>query len=356
MSDTALAVVQPQSFELSVNEVKNQVEKIKTLMTDLMREGEHYGGSFPGDTKKSLHKPGADKLCFMFRLRPDFEQEIKELPGGHIEVLSKCKIYHIESGTKIAEGVGMASTMESKYRWRNAAKKCPECGKETIIKGKAEYGGGWLCYGKKGGCGAKFADGDQAIEGQVVGKVENADIADVYNTVLKISKKRAYVDATITATAASDVFSQDADELKGDKEKEEPTPEDLAKEAAGNGKKENPPQQKAPPPNHTVEDNRALVESTGKILKSLDPDGLPYFTDAEIAQERAVSDGSRTWQNFKNQNERLANILEKRKAAYGPVPFGDDEPPMWKENTTDGKPLLESVAEQVVKEAETVIF
>src|SRR5215469_7283578 len=34
---------------------------------------------------------------------------------------------------------------------------CPSCGVVgAIIKGKAEYGGGWLCFGKKGGCGAKF--------------------------------------------------------------------------------------------------------------------------------------------------------------------------------------------------------
>jgi hypothetical protein len=34
---------------------------------------------------------------------------------------------------------------------------CPSCGVVgAIIKGKPEYGGGWLCFGKKGGCGAKF--------------------------------------------------------------------------------------------------------------------------------------------------------------------------------------------------------
>jgi hypothetical protein len=35
---------------------------------------------------------------------------------------------------------------------------CPVCGVVgAIIKGKPEYGGGWLCFQKKGGCGAKFA-------------------------------------------------------------------------------------------------------------------------------------------------------------------------------------------------------
>lgn len=33
---------------------------------------------------------------------------------------------------------------------------CPTCGKDSIIKGKEEYGGGYVCYKKKGGCGAKF--------------------------------------------------------------------------------------------------------------------------------------------------------------------------------------------------------
>jgi len=45
---------------------------------------------------------------------------------------------------------------------------CPECGvTSAIIKGKEEYGGGWLCFAKKGGCGAKFstkpAAGDEKV-------------------------------------------------------------------------------------------------------------------------------------------------------------------------------------------------
>ena len=40
-------------------------------------------------------------------------------------------------------------------------------------------------------------------------KQENPDIADVYNTVLKMAKKRAHIDAILTATGASDIFTQD---------------------------------------------------------------------------------------------------------------------------------------------------
>jgi hypothetical protein len=36
---------------------------------------------------------------------------------------------------------------------------CPNCGKtEHVIKGKEEFGGGWLCWKNKGGCGEKWQD------------------------------------------------------------------------------------------------------------------------------------------------------------------------------------------------------
>lgn len=48
---------------------------------------------------------------------------------------------------------------------------CPKCGREgTVIKGKAEFGGGYLCWKKEGGCGAKFADNDAEIIAQIDGK------------------------------------------------------------------------------------------------------------------------------------------------------------------------------------------
>ena len=44
--------------------------------------------------------------------------------------------------------------------------------------------------------------------------VENPDIADTYNTVLKMAKKRAFVDTVITGTAASDCVNQDLEDLE----------------------------------------------------------------------------------------------------------------------------------------------
>jgi hypothetical protein len=92
---------------------------------------------------------------------------------------------------------------------------CPECGKDTIIKGKAEYGGGWICYAKKGGCGAKWPDDSEqarTFETTEIGRVDNPDLADTFNTVLKMADKRALIAAVLNGTAASDVFTQDVED------------------------------------------------------------------------------------------------------------------------------------------------
>jgi hypothetical protein len=117
--------------------------------------------------------------------------------------------------------------MESKYRWRKGERKCPQCGAEAIIKGKAEYGGGWLCFDKKGGCKAKFTDNDAEITGQQVGRVANPDISDSYNTVLKIATKRALVAAVLITTGASCLFTQDVEDMAADHEPE-PAPRQQA--------------------------------------------------------------------------------------------------------------------------------
>ena len=82
-----------------------------------------------------------------------------------------------------------------------------------MIKGKDEYGGGWLCWRKRDGCGAKFADGDQAIESQSVGEIDNPDLPDLWNTVVKMAEKRARVDAVLAVTGASALFTQDVEDV-----------------------------------------------------------------------------------------------------------------------------------------------
>lgn len=213
MTDKALQEYKEIGSPLSVSVIKHQIQVIQEVMRDAMVKDTHYG-VIPGcGDKPTLLKAGAEKLSLTFRLAPTYVVTKTEIGGGHREYEVRCTLTHIPSGAVYGEGVGTCSTMESKFRWRKAERVCPSCGANAIIKGKAEYGGGWLCFAKKGGCGAKFTDDDESIVSQVVGRAENPDLADTYNTILKMSKKRAHIDAVLTATAASDIFAQDLEDL-----------------------------------------------------------------------------------------------------------------------------------------------
>lgn len=226
---TALTLTNKERQTAMVEAVKDQMEAITALMRSAMVTGIDYG-VIPGTgSKPTLLKPGAEKLCMLFKLSTKVEKVVRDFPGGHREYeITVTLARRDEDGEFFGEGVGTCSTLESKYRYRNGQRMCPDCGKAAIIKGKAEYGGGWVCFKKKDGCGAKFDDGDRAIEEQQVGKVDNPDIADAYNTVLKMAKKRALVDAVLTATAASQIFTQDLEDMHGEPEHHEehapPTP------------------------------------------------------------------------------------------------------------------------------------
>ncbi len=236
---------QHDQFEppMTLEGVKAQVGLISSVMEAVMRDGEHYG-VIPGCKKPSLLKPGAEKLCLTFHLAPSYQiLTERDLGRGHREIQIKCQLHSIMSGKLIGEGLGSCSTMESKYRYRDGVRKCPKCQAEAIIASKYEDGG-YYCFPKKGGCGAKFKDGDQAIEGQNTGRMENPDIADSYNTVLKMAAKRAQVAAALTATGASDIFTQDVEDTPLDHKppatKPSPSPAPKA-----------PTKAQAPPPRST---------------------------------------------------------------------------------------------------------
>ena len=225
-ADSQSVTVKPsQPATLTPANIREQVNLIQAVMGEVMKSGEHFG-TIPGcGDKPTLLKPGAEKLALTFRLCPEYRINKSELENDHREYEVVCILSHIPTGQVLGQGVGACSTKESKYRYRNAGLTCPACGKmDTIIKGKAEYGGGWVCFDRKGGCRAKFADGDDAIEKQPRGKVEHDNPADYYNTVLKMAKKRAQVDATLTATGASDIFTQDIEDLPDEVRGSAPAP------------------------------------------------------------------------------------------------------------------------------------
>lgn len=152
-------------------EVRQQVNQIQYLMQQVLKSGEHYG-VVPGTKgKPTLFQSGAEKIAYMFHLVPSYEIHKTDLGGGHREYEVTCTLTSRDSAEVMGYGMGACTTLESKYRYRN-----------------------------------KWVNNQKVRE-------ENPDIADTWNTVLKMAKKRAFVDAVKSTTAASDIFTQDVEDL-----------------------------------------------------------------------------------------------------------------------------------------------
>jgi len=172
-------------------------------------------GVIPGTMKPTLLKPGAEKIAKLLNLADEYEimDKIEDWDRPLFHYTIKCLLRHIGSGIVVSEGVGECNSMEAKYRWRESKRVCPICGASAIIKGKEQYGGGWLCFKKMGGCGKAWPDGAPEIVSQQVGQVENEDIYSQVNTILKMAKKRALVDAALSAGRLSNIFTQDMEDI-----------------------------------------------------------------------------------------------------------------------------------------------
>ena len=199
---------------LEAEEQLNAIAAFQKTCHQFMIKGQDYGSAFPGSDKPTLLKPGAEKLVRLLGLSDHYVIDaIKDYEKPLFAFQINCSLIHIESGKVVASGLGECNSMEAKYRWRQGARVCPQCRKEAIIKSRPEYGGGWLCWEKKGGCNFTWAAGDPVIEDQEVGRVENEDIYSSVNTILKIAKKRSLVDAALSVGRLSGIFDQDLEDL-----------------------------------------------------------------------------------------------------------------------------------------------
>ena len=194
---------------MTVDDLVSRVAMVQHVRERVMRSGTHYG-AVPGTDKPTLLQPGADTLALAFRLAPAFALDERGGAGEHLDVTVVCTLTHAPTGVVVASGVGSASSRESKYAWRRAARTCPACGKELRrSKDKDEY----YCWRKTDGCGSVYSTRDPSVASQEVGRVPNPDLPDTYNTIRKMACKRAKVAAVLNATAASDMFTQDLDDL-----------------------------------------------------------------------------------------------------------------------------------------------
>jgi len=203
-------VIETQPVALSVVEtspdyVKKQVEKIrllqKTIQEVLVSDVDY--GKIPGcGDKPTLFKSGAEKVCITFGLQDSYELVVckEEFEGkGFFSYTVKC--FLSSNGIRITEGLGHCNSKESKFafKWVTAKKLPPELDPELLPRREksGEYGK-YFEYRVEEDCNSKA------------------------NTILKMAKKRAKVDAVLAVANLSELFTQDFDDLLDDIE----TPQD----------------------------------------------------------------------------------------------------------------------------------
>lgn len=177
----------PQDTSLSnmtVDALLSQRSLITEAMQKVMKRDVDFGRIGGGD-KDSLLQPGAQKLCMVFRLAPLFESK-EIIDGNHLTIKATCTIRHSPTGMVLGSGEGLCTTKEKKYAKR----------KEN---------------------------------GRIV---DNANLPDLYNTILKMANKRALVAAVLNVTAAGDIFTQDLVDEKDEPlvvpDRDEPKPAETA--------------------------------------------------------------------------------------------------------------------------------
>jgi hypothetical protein len=183
MADNTAMVPAPGPTAL---EMSQDFAALHALKSALMRKGTDYG-TIPGcGDKPALFKPGAEKVLKRFMVHVvDILVEDLSTPDC-INYRIRC-IGQTPDGITRGVGIGQCSTDEEKYKWRKAFGK--------------EY--------------ADTMDDRRRVKHYKNYTVEQVrtNPADLANTVLKMAKKRAMVDLALTATAASDFFTQDVEDM-----------------------------------------------------------------------------------------------------------------------------------------------
>ncbi|QAY85363.1 hypothetical protein [Pseudomonas arsenicoxydans] len=183
----------------SAVEIRQRVNLVQEVMQGIMKRETHYG-TIPGTQKPTLYKPGAEVLCVTFRVAQEYK--IEDLSGpGVARYRVTCVGRHQMTGVALGEGVGECSSSEEKYKWRGVICKAELDATPENLRRKKYYKNG------------NTAD-------QI--RTEPADLA---NTILKMACKRAMIAMTLNVTAASDIFTQDIEDLPEELRPQEGAPQ-----------------------------------------------------------------------------------------------------------------------------------
>ncbi len=189
MTEEKTLVIRAPIEVVSFEELAQQTARLSQFYKSLMQKGTDFD-TIPGTDKPTLLKAGAELLRLWAGFTYDFTiTDLGERPN-YIAYRVICNLYR--NGEKVGEGMGSGNSHEDKwrYRWLFSSQLPENINKATLTTKTINT--------KRGKA--------------ILYRVENDNPENLDNTILKIVKKRSFVDAVLTITGASRIFTQDLEE------------------------------------------------------------------------------------------------------------------------------------------------
>ena len=197
MDYNALSLIEGNDIT-SVSNTLKKIAQFQAVVQSTLKK-DHDFGIIPGTPKPTLYKAGAEKVNMLMQVSPEYNflDRTMDFEKGFFNYEIQCTLFRniVQDGVLIklpvAQGVGSCNNMEKKFRWTNVKEEdIPmELDKSTLKKSTNKWG-------------------------KTTYQIPNPDPYTLANTILKMAKKRAYVDATLQIAALSEVFTQDLEDIK----------------------------------------------------------------------------------------------------------------------------------------------
>lgn len=181
----ALSIIDTVDID-NISTTMNKIAQMQIIVQKTLKKG-HDFGEVPGTSKPTLLKPGGEKICMLFGLNPEYEflQTTEDYDKEFFSYNIRCTLFR--NGQPVAQGVGSCNSKEKKYRYINVD-NIPE-----------NYTG--------------FSEPITDKYGRTKYKINNPDICSLVNTILKMAKKRAFIDSVLQVASLSEVFTQDLEDM-----------------------------------------------------------------------------------------------------------------------------------------------
>ena len=201
----------------TIEEFSKEWADFQEFVRSQLQEGVDYG-RVPGVKKPFLMLPGAEKICSRYMVRPEYSiiGKVEDWDKGLFNFEVKCVLRRIATGQIVGEGIGSCNSYEEKYRY--------------VWVRQSEVGNRKVLGQRKSGKYTEY-------------KVEREDLATLHNTILKMAKKRALVDASLTLGNASGMFTQDVEDLPKEVIQAEVEEENIIEEVPPLSKEKSHPQE-----------------------------------------------------------------------------------------------------------------